>query len=133
MRTFDVASTVNAPAEEVWSLLTDTTRWPAWGPTVSTVTSDTRFVQPGSRGRVRTRIGLSLPFQIIGYVDGRAWSWRIAGVRATGHRVEPLGTDRSRVVFEVPVVAWPYAFVCRRALRRIARILSARTAVERIS
>lgn len=121
MRTFDVAATVNAPAKEVWSLLTDTTRWPQWGPSVSAVTSDRRFIRRGSRGRVRTRLGLSVPFQITDFVEGRAWSWRVAGMRATGHRVEPLGADRCRVVFEIPVAAFPYALVCRRALQRIAQ------------
>ncbi len=44
---------------------------------------------------------------------------------ATGHRVERLGTERCRVVFEVPFWAAPHAVVCRPALRRIARLAAA--------
>jgi len=80
-------------------------------------------VVAGLRGRVRTRLGLSLPFEITAVEPGRAWRWRVAGVAATGHRVEPLGPMRCRVVFEVPRWAAPYALVCRAALRRLSRLL----------
>jgi hypothetical protein len=64
-----------------------------------------------------------LPFAISTFEPGARWSWRVAGVPATGHRVEPT-SDGCRIVFEVPIVAAPYAAVCRVALRRLARLLA---------
>ena len=124
MRTFDVEAVIDAPADEAWSLLTDTERWTEWGPSVRAVVSSTRAVTTGTHGRVRTAFGIWLPFRVDHFVAGRSWSWRIAGLPATGHRVEPLGLHRCRVVFEVPLIAAAYAVVCRRALGRIERLLS---------
>jgi hypothetical protein len=78
-----------------------------------------------SRGRVCTALGVWLPFEVVRFEDGRVWSWRVGGILATGHRVEPLGPSRCRVAFEVPALAWPYLFVCRTALRHIAAIVQA--------
>lgn len=122
----EVAKEIRAAPAEAWALLADTSEWPAWGPSITEVESDDRVVRRGTRGRVRTRLGLWLPFEITRVAEGRSWSWRVFGVRATGHRVEALGADRCRVVFEVPWLAAPYALVCRRALRRIAGLLEER-------
>jgi hypothetical protein len=50
----------------------------------------------------------------------------VAGIPATGHRVEPLGPERCRVVFEVPLLAAPYLAVCRVAALKIRTILEGR-------
>lgn len=81
------------------------------------------MVRAGTRGRVRSALGVWLPFEVTHYEEGRAWAWRVCGVHATGHRVEELAPNRCRVVFELPWLAAPYALICRWALRRIARIL----------
>lgn len=117
----EVARTVAAPAESAWSVLTDTDLWPLWGPSVRAVESPTREIAAGTRGRVGTVAGVWLPFEVETCAD-RRWTWRVAGVPATGHRVDPLVGDRARVVFEVPLWAAPYVFVCWVALRRIARL-----------
>ena len=127
----EVARIIEAPAADAWSLLVDTARWPEWGPSIREVESSSRRIGPHSRGRVRTAVGPWLPFEVDRFEEGRAWSWRIRGVRATGHRVEPLGPHRCRVVFEVPRFARPYLIVCRRALRRLARALEASDAPHR--
>jgi uncharacterized protein YndB with AHSA1/START domain len=119
----EVSRILAAPADRAWEVLTDTARWTAWGPSIREVTSTDRIVRAGTRGRVRLAIGPWLRFEVTRFDPGRAWSWRVHGIRATGHRVEALGPARCRVVFEVPWVAWPYALVCRRALRRIARLV----------
>lgn len=123
-RTVDVARVIDASAADAWSLLVDTERWVEWGPSITRVESASRWLRAGSRGRVRTVLGLWLPFEVTRFEEGRAWSWRVRGLVATGHRVEPLGPCRCRVVFEVPRLAWPYALVCRRALRLIALALT---------
>lgn len=77
-------------------------------------------MRDGSRGRIRTIGGVWLPFEV-GSDGTRRWTWRVAGVPATGHEVEPVG-DGSRVTFEVPLLAAPYAVVCWVALRRLDAI-----------
>lgn len=114
---------IQAPASAAWELLTDTSRWPQWGPSLSRVDSAERYIRAGSTGRVQTIIGAWLPFRITEFVAGRRWVWEVAGIPATGHRVDPLGSHRCRVVFEVPAIAAPYVAVCRLAAERIKRIL----------
>ena len=113
---------VAAPAEVAWALLTDLARWPEWGPSVRSARLDRGPFGPGARGRVETAVGMELPFEVTGFEAGRSWSWSVAGVAATGHRVEPLGDDACRVGFGVPAIAFPYLAVCRIALARIAEI-----------
>jgi len=113
-----VATTVDAPADRAWDLLCDTDRWPEWGPSVRAVDCEGRSIEAGRRGRVRTVGGLWLPFEIT-TCDRYRWTWRVASIPATGHRVDPLDEGRCRVAFELSVLAVGYAPVCRRALRRI--------------
>ena len=114
---------IQAPASAAWELLTDTARWPQWGPSVSRVESAAQYIGPGSTGRVQTIIGVWLPFRVTEFVAGQRWGWEVAGIPATGHRVESLGPDHCRVVFEVPLLAAPYLTVCKLAAQRIRSIL----------
>ena len=116
-RRLAVSRRVRADPDRVWTVLTDTELWPQWGPSVTDVECSDRFVREGSTGRVRTPVGLWLPFTVRTCTD-RRWTWDVAGVPATGHRVEQRGKG-ALVSFELPVVAAAYAPVCRRALERI--------------
>ena len=120
----DVGASFDVPVSVAWELLTDTRTWPQWGPTVTAVDADPAIIGPGSSGRLRSPVGLWLPFTITSFEPESHWSWRVAGVPATGHRVEetPHGC---RVVFEVPLLTAPYAAICRVALRRLGRLLAA--------
>jgi hypothetical protein len=117
-----VARVIDAPADVLWRILIDTREWPRWGPSVRAVEAPTPWIGPGLRGRIQTPIGLWLPFEITHWEPERAWSWRVAGLDATGHRVEALGPARARVTFEIPRWAPGYRLVCEVALRRIARL-----------
>lgn len=116
-----VHRTVGAPADRAWDPLVDTDRWPEWGPSVRAVEAADRRIRRGTTGRVRTPVGLWLPFEITGFEEYR-WTWEVSRVPATGHRVDPRGPERCRVAFELPVLAAGYAPVCERALDRIERI-----------
>ncbi|KUM33458.1 SRPBCC family protein [Arthrobacter sp. EPSL27] len=119
---FCVSRQVAASAEDVWDLLTDTAQWPAWGPSITGVEpAAARRLAPGSRGTVRTVLGVKLPYTVTVFKPGRFWAWSVAGVPATGHRVIPLGNG-CRVTFTVPWWAPAYLPVCALALRRIERL-----------
>ena len=113
---------VAADAGSVWRILTDLDRWPDWGPSVrSASTADGDPLAAGSRGTVTTVGGLRLPFVIDELTPGRSWSWTVAGVRATDHRVDPT-VDGCRVTLAVPLFAAPYLVICRIAVRRIEEL-----------
>jgi uncharacterized protein YndB with AHSA1/START domain len=114
-----VTADIDAPAERLWDLLTDLDAWPRWGPSVRAATIDAPALACGARGEVTTAVGVELPFEVTRYEPGRHWAWRVAGVPATDHVVEPLGADRCRVGFGVPWPAAPYLAVCRVALSRL--------------
>ena len=118
-----VGRSISASSATVWRLLTDTHGWWQWGPSIAAVECDERYIRGGSRGRVKTRLGFWLPFVVTHYEHGRYWHWRVSGIPATGHRVEPLGATRCCLVFEIPVWAAPYSIVCGLALRRIVKCL----------
>ncbi|MEM1348369.1 MAG: SRPBCC family protein [Myxococcota bacterium] len=117
-----VSRVIPAPAHRVWSLFTDTYAWPKWGPTVLDVACLTRFIGPGSRGSVKTPLGVWVSFQVLEFEPGRSWSWRVLGVPITGHVVEPLSASTSRATITLPYWAAPYAVVCQRALTKLARM-----------
>jgi hypothetical protein len=117
-----VARELDRSPAAAWDRLVDTGAWPEWGPSVAAVDCDRRRIAAGTTGRVRVRgLGLWLPFAVRTFAwDGERgrWTWRVARVPATGHRVEPTARG-CRVAFEVPPAAAPYAVVCRRALARL--------------
>jgi uncharacterized protein YndB with AHSA1/START domain len=119
-RTIDVARTIDAPAEVVWDLLVDTRYWPEWGPSVTDADCRDRRIRAGSTGQIQLIGGVWIPFEVTS-IDAYRWLWEIAGIPATGHRVEPHNGS-CRAVFEVPLLAAGYAPVCRLALSRIARL-----------
>lgn len=115
-----VTREVEAPAEAVWERLVDFGAWTDWGPSLAEVECADARLGPDSRGRVRPVLGPWLPFAVEGYREGHEWSWRVAGLPATRHRVSALGPDRARVEFGVPLPAALYLAVCREALGRLA-------------
>ncbi|WP_247009374.1 SRPBCC family protein [Halorientalis litorea] len=116
-----VSRRVDAPRATCWDLLTDTNRWPDWGPSVRGVECDSRYIDAGTTGRVRTVGDVWLPFEVTGCRDYR-WTWRVARIPATGHRVDAVGDGEQacRPVFEIPPLAGGYAVVCANALQELA-------------
>lgn len=122
-RKLEVSGILRASPENVWDVLVDTATWPVWGPSVTAVDCEAPNgrIRADTRGRIRIPLGVWVRFSIATFdPDHRRWTWRVARVPATGHRVELVdGEKRCRVVFEVPVAAPWYVPVCRRAIRRI--------------
>jgi hypothetical protein len=120
-----VERVVPAPTPAVWDVLVDVEAWPEWGPSISgaELGAPGEKLELGSVGHVTTAIGLTLPFVITEFDDGRHWAWKVAGVSATRHRVQPAG-EGCRVIFEVPWWAPPYLAVCAVALRRIEAMVA---------
>ena len=125
----DIGRFYNAQISIVWDLITDTLQWPQWGPTVKRVESADRFIRKGTRGRVLTAVGIWLPFVIVECVHRSYWSWKVGPVKATGHRVQAAESGGSYLWFEIPVIAAPYTLVCRMALDRIEKLVTAPTNV----
>ena len=111
-----------ASPDTIWDLITDTTQWPKWGPTVKAVRNSERYIHKGSQGQVLTAVGLWLPFVITEYEHISFWSWKVASVSATGHRLKPTNTGGCHLWFEVPIIAAPYLVVCQIALNRLEGI-----------
>lgn len=111
----------------VWNLIIDTFKWPQWGPTVKSVQCPERFICKGTQGQVLTAFGIWLPFVITGYDHASFWSWNVASVKATGHRIQAVKTGGCYLWFEVPIIAAPYTLVCQMALGRIKNLLSEST------
>lgn len=119
----EISRDIHTSADELWNLIADTSRWVTWGPSIWAVESSEQFIRKGSRGRIKILIGLWMNFNVTALEAGRYWSWSISGIHATGHRIELLNSNESRLVFEVPLFAAPYIVICQLALNRIASIL----------
>ena len=129
MKQFWIYRDIDAPAETVWELLTNPDMWPAWGPTVRGVHLEGQHLSVGATGTVTTILGLDVGFEITAVDEGARWAWKVAGIPATDHTVEPLGPDRCRAGFAVPWPAAPYLAVCRVALGRLDELASLEGAV----
>ncbi|WP_243393825.1 SRPBCC family protein [Mycobacterium ahvazicum] len=120
-----VDRTIAAPPPVVWELLADLDAWPRWGPTIRRARLDEPYAELAlhATGTVQTSLLVAAPFVITEFEPGRSWAWRVAGIPATRHRVDPA-TDGTRASMEVPWWAAPYATVCAIALRRIDEMLT---------
>ncbi len=108
----------------VWDIITDTNRWPVWGPTVKDVQCADRFICKGSSGKVLTSFGIWLPFIVTEYEYCSHWGWEVASVKATGHRIQASDAGGCYLWFDMPILAAPYAIVCQIALVQIEKLLS---------
>ena len=107
----------------LWDLITDTTQWPRWGPTVKAVRCSQRHIGKDSRGQVLTAVGVWLPFVITDFEPECFWSWKVASISATGHRIQPADGG-CNLWFDIPIIAAPYFIICQVALNRIQNLLS---------
>lgn len=119
MRQRWVSAKIDAPAARAWDLLVDLDAWPQWGPSVRRASVEGGALAAGVHGEVVTALGVSFPFEVTTFEPGVRWAWKVGGITATDHRVEPLGPDRCRVSFGLSSPAAPYLAICRIALGRL--------------
>ena len=119
-----VSRFVEASPEDAWALISRTRSWPEWGPTISAVQPGDAEIGLSLRGRVRTPVGLWLPFRITAFDPPRSWAWSVLSIPATSHSVAPA-PGGCRITFAVPAPAAAYLAVCHLALERIAGMLEA--------
>lgn len=116
---------IAAPPAAVWKLLVDLDAWPKWGPTIRGARLDPQHTELGlhATGTVQTSLLVSVPFEVTEFDSGRSWAWRVAGVPATRHRVDPV-PGGTRASMDVQWWQAPYLAVCSIALRRIEAMLT---------
>ncbi len=125
----------DASATEVWRRYAELERWQTWSPQIHSVDVDGEPVSdehpvriaPGLRGQVRSRVGLSVLFEVTD-VDAarRSWTWSVRlgliRLRMT-HEVHERG-DSTETTLELsgpaPIVL-AYAPAARWALGRLVR------------
>ena len=113
---------ISAPPQQVWNILIDTRKWPVWGPSVKAVKSTRQYLDAGLKGYIQTVLGFWVPFEITAFEPLHFWSWKVAGIPATGHRLIKIDENHCELIFEMPAVALPYGLICRMAARHIARL-----------
>ena len=118
MAPLEASRDIASPHDVVWDLISCFEHWPSWGVTITAVEPSTGRVRTGLQGRVKTVAGPWLPFEILDVIEGESWDWKVAGIPATGHRVEPNG-EGCRVTFTVPIWAPFYLPILTRALHLI--------------
>ena len=116
---------IAAAPSAVWQLLVGLDAWPKWGPTIRGGRLDEPHTELAlhATGMVQTSLLVSVPFEVTEFEPGRSWAWKVAGVPATRHRVEPM-RDGTRASMDVPLWAAPYVTICSIALRRIDAMLT---------
>ncbi len=115
---------IAAAPSAAWQILVDVAAWPLWGPSVrrAKLRDGATELRLGTRGDVWTAVGVRMPFVITEFDPGSRWTWKVAGVPATGHQVTAT-PGGCRVRFEVPWWASAYLPVCSVALVRIERLV----------
>lgn len=121
MMHIEVSQAIEAPRSKVWGLLTYTDRWEEWSPFVSGVDSSRKRINRGTTGRIKTPVGVRVPFEVTEYESDEYWKWDVARIPATGHRLA-RASGKTVVAIEVPLYAAGSAPLCRRGLDNLCEL-----------
>ncbi len=117
-----ICKQIEAPPVIVWDILTDTSLWSTWGPSILAVECSDRHIRQGSNGRIKTLLLFWLPFSILEFRQMDYWNWRVGPLTATGHRLVQTGDNSCNLCFEMSRWAAFYLPICWLALFKIAKI-----------
>jgi uncharacterized membrane protein len=127
---------VDAPAERVWSIMSDVGRWPEWTDSVDDVQRlDEGPLEVGSQTRVKQPRFPSAVWTVTDLEAGRSFAWEARGLGFTTRGVHGVdgGEESARVVLEIqlrgplaPVMWLLTAGITRRYVDMEARGLKAR-------
>jgi uncharacterized membrane protein len=106
---------ISAPADTIWSVLTDVARWPEWTASIRSV--ELLSEQPlrlGSRVRIRQPKLPTAVWEVTDLQPGRAFTWinRSPGMTSTGIH-EIVGTPDAPAVRLVIDQSGPLSFLAR--------------------
>ena len=92
---YSTNSSIDAPAERVWAVLTDVVHWPEWNSTVTRAEMD-RVLSVGNRMRMKQKRMPRLTWVVTEVAPGVSFSWttRIPGVTTVAeHTLKTRGDD----------------------------------------
>lgn len=74
MKTFSATTTIKAPADKVWSILTDAPRYPEWDPGINRIEGT---IAPGEKITAYTKLnpGRAFPVKVSEFVPGQRMTW----------------------------------------------------------
>ncbi|OAA29546.1 Polyketide cyclase / dehydrase and lipid transport [Frankia sp. EI5c] len=89
---YETSVTIDAPADEVWAVMRDVRRWPAWTPTMTAVDTADDELRDGSVARIRQPRLPVAEWTVTDLVAGEGFSWisRATGMTTVAdHRISP--------------------------------------------
>jgi uncharacterized membrane protein len=104
MRHFSITTDIAAPADRVWSVMSDVEKWHEWTPSITSVTRlDRGPLAVGSQARIRQPKLPPAQWKVTEVVPGRSFTWESVapGLRVIGHHaVEPMA-EGSRATLSI--------------------------------
>ncbi|MGJ7469404.1 SRPBCC family protein [Kosakonia cowanii] len=95
--------TIDSSPEAIWQAFTDTANWKRWNPGVKAIHAEGPFVT-GSWFTMELPDGDSIRSQLVDVCDGKYFideTWVDQTRVVVEHRIEPLSSDQSRVVYAI--------------------------------
>jgi uncharacterized membrane protein len=90
---FQVSVAIDAPADRVWSVLSDVERWPEWTPTMTSVQRlDPGQFRPGSQARIKQPKLPAMVWTVSSIEPLRQFTWSTTSggvVTVAGHVITP--------------------------------------------
>jgi len=137
MRHFSTSIDINAPADVVWPVMSDTYRWHEWTPSITSVTRlDGEAFAIGTRVQIRQPKLPPAIWKVTAIEPGKSFTWESTGpgFRTIGHHVvEPTPTG-SRATLSITiegllggVLGWLTAGITARYIAFEAKGLKARS------
>ncbi len=135
-RIFTTSRHIDAPASEVWAVLSDVARWPEWTPTIDSVRRfDEGPLRLGSRAEVRQPRLPKATWEVTELVAGRSFTWEATGpgMRTIGRHQVVADGDGALVTLGIEqlgpmgaVAAWVWRGLTQRYIELEASSLDAR-------